>query len=88
MVLTELRPLLATCDPWSAGELERVIKGYASDRGAGLNKAAQPLRVAVSGSTVSPPIFDTLVILGKRSALARIDRCLKHATLQTQPQND
>ena len=37
---------------------------------------AQPLRVAVSGGGVSPPIDLTLRILGKASTLARIDRCL------------
>ena len=44
----------------------------------GLGKVAQPVRVAVSGSTVSPPIFDTLAILGRDATLARIDRCLAH----------
>ncbi len=46
---------------WNAGTLENCIKGYA-DRTAGgaLGKVAQPLRVAVSGGTVSPPIFDVL----------------------------
>ncbi|MFO0784046.1 MAG: glutamate--tRNA ligase [Phycisphaerales bacterium] len=62
---------------WNAGTLENCIKGYA-DRTAGgaLGKVAQPLRVAVSGGTVSPPIFDTLAILGKESTLRRMQRCV------------
>lgn len=62
---------------WNAGALESCIKGYA-DRTAGgaLGKVAQPLRVAVSGGTVSPPIFDTLAILGKESTLRRMQRCV------------
>ena len=62
---------------WNAGALENCIKGYA-DRTAGgaLGKVAQPLRVAVSGGTVSPPIFDTLAILGKESTLRRMQRCV------------
>jgi glutamyl/glutaminyl-tRNA synthetase len=39
-------------------------------------RTAQALRVAVTGGTVSPPIFDTLAILGKEATLRRIDRCL------------
>jgi glutamyl-tRNA synthetase len=42
----------------------------------GLGKVAQPLRVAVTGTTVSPPIFESLEMLGKDRTLARIDRCL------------
>ena len=38
--------------------------------------SGQPLRIAVSGGTVSPAIFDTLAILGRTSVLNRIDRCL------------
>jgi glutamyl-tRNA synthetase len=41
-----------------------------------LGKVAQPLRIAVSGGTVSPPIFDTLAILGRESTLSRIRRCV------------
>jgi len=41
-----------------------------------LGKVTQPLRIAVSGGTVSPPIFDTLAILGKDSTLNRIRRCI------------
>jgi glutamyl-tRNA synthetase len=37
---------------------------------------AQPIRVAVSGSTVSPPIFETLEFLGKTSTIARVEKCL------------
>ncbi len=83
-VLQDLRPLLADCQPWSAAQLEIVVKQYAEDKSLGLGKVAQPLRVAVSGSTVSPPIYDTLAILGQAATLARIDRCMELAA--TQPQ--
>jgi glutamyl-tRNA synthetase len=41
-----------------------------------MGKVAQPIRVAVSGGTVSPAIYDTLVLLGKDKTLARIRRTL------------
>jgi len=74
--LRELTPLLQACDDWTVDALESIIKGYAEQHSLNMGKAAQPLRVAVTGSTVSPPIFDTLVILGKQSTLNRIECCL------------
>jgi glutamyl-tRNA synthetase len=63
--------------PWTAPALELAITSYAQSAAERqLGKVAQPLRVAVSGGTVSPPIFDTLAILGRDSTLARIDRCI------------
>jgi glutamyl/glutaminyl-tRNA synthetase len=41
-----------------------------------LGKVAQPIRVAVSGGTVSPPIFQSLEFLGQSATLKRIDRCI------------
>lgn len=76
-LLSGLLQVLRLHDDWEAASLEAVIAGYASDQGANLGDVAQPLRVAVSGGTVSPPINDTLVILGKASTLARIERTLQ-----------
>ena len=78
-VLADLRLLLEACESWTSASLEQIAKDYAEQHSLGLGKVAQPLRVAVSGSTVSPPIYDTLVILGKDSTLARIDRCQTQA---------
>ena len=67
--------------PWAVPALESAVTAYAQSAAEGqLGKVAQPLRVAVSGGTVSPPIFDTLAILGRESALARIDRCIAAVT--------
>ena len=74
-VLASLKDLLADCE-WSLESLEKVITDYCTTNELGMGKVAQPIRVAVTGSTISPPIFDTLVILGKENTIARIDRCL------------
>ena len=74
-VLGELRPRLADCR-WTPEALEHLIAKFCEDRGLGMGKAAQPIRVAVTGTAVSPAIFDTLMFLGKDKTLARIDRCL------------
>jgi len=78
-VLRDLRPLLASAEPWSHATIEAVVKQYCDSKQLGLGKVAQPLRVAISGGTISPPIFESLEFLGKPSALARIDRCIESA---------
>lgn len=82
--LTALLPMLETQVDFSAAALEATIKQYTDASADGqLGKVAQPLRVAVSGSTISPPIFDTLAILGKEKVVARIKRCLALHTVKT-----
>jgi glutamyl-tRNA synthetase len=56
--------------------LEGAVKTHCELKGLGLGKVAQPLRVAISGTTVSPPIFESLEFLGRERTMARIDRCL------------
>jgi len=74
-VLAELRQELADCD-WTHEALEALLGDFAERKGLGMGKVAQPVRVAVTGTNISPPIFETLTLLGKPKALARIDRCL------------
>lgn len=75
-VLRDLRRLLEGGATWEAGALEQQVQSYCSEKNLALGKVAQPLRVAVCGSTVSPPIFHSLAFLGRNRTLARIDRCL------------
>ncbi len=76
-VLGEVRAHLTEVADWTAGKLEASLEDFVRSSGLVLGKVAQPLRVAVSGSSVSPPIFETLAFLGKDRTLKRIDRCLK-----------
>ncbi|TWB44317.1 glutamate--tRNA ligase [Nitrospirillum pindoramense] len=57
---------------WTAATLEGVVRAYAEETGLKLGKLAQPLRAALSGSTVSPPIFEVAEVLGRVETLARI----------------
>jgi glutamyl-tRNA synthetase len=76
-LLAGVRAVLASLDPWTPEALERAVGVFAEERAGGkLGRIAQPLRVAVCGGTVSPPIFETLAILGRDSTVRRIDRCL------------
>ncbi|MAD78098.1 MAG: glutamate--tRNA ligase [Planctomycetaceae bacterium] len=75
-LLGRVRDLLVDLEDFKAASLETVITGFAEEAAEGnLGRVAQPLRIAVSGGPVSPPIFDTLEILGRHSVIARIDRC-------------
>jgi glutamyl-tRNA synthetase len=69
--LARLGEALKVCE-WRAPELEAAARRLADEAGAKLGDMAQPLRAAVTGSTVSPPIFEVLEVLGREEALARI----------------
>lgn len=57
---------------WSAASLESATRAAAERAGAKLGEFAQPLRAALTGSNVSPPVFEVLVVLGRDEALGRM----------------
>jgi glutamyl-tRNA synthetase len=75
--LKDVRDLFVAVEAWNGIALEEVVKKYCETSGMGLGKVAQPIRVAVSGTTVSPPIFETLEFLGREKAIRRIKRCIE-----------
>jgi glutamyl-tRNA synthetase len=76
VALAGLRLDLQGCDDWSAPVLHELISSRATASALTLGKLAQPVRLAISGGTVSPPIDASLVILGKAETLARLDAAL------------
>ncbi|MDP3419220.1 glutamate--tRNA ligase [Falsiroseomonas sp.] len=58
--------------PWERADLEQWLRDYAEVKGVKLGQVAQPLRVALTGSTQSPPIDAVLVALGRAESLSRI----------------
>jgi glutamyl-tRNA synthetase len=75
--LQQIRPVLDALDEWNVATLEHTVTEYADEHADGkLGKVAQPLRIAVTGWTMSPAIFETLALIGQQSVLNRIDRCL------------
>jgi len=73
-LLAETAATLGRVNSWSAAAIHEVISGVAEAKGVALGKLAQPIRLAVSGGTISPPIDITLAILGKSEALSRLAR--------------
>jgi glutamyl-tRNA synthetase len=78
-VLKEVRDVLTGAAEWTAEALEGAVKAYCEGKGLGLGNVAQPIRVAISGGTVSPPIFHSLEFLGRERTVARIHRCVASA---------
>jgi glutamyl-tRNA synthetase len=77
-VLTQLHDLFAAVPLWDGRVLHDIVVTLSETLELGLGKVAQPLRVAVSGSGMSPAIDVTLSLLGKDKTLARINRAITH----------
>jgi glutamyl-tRNA synthetase len=75
-LLGELRTRFAAMSEWNAPSVHGVLEALAAEKSLGLGKIAQPLRVAVSGGPVSPPIDATLALLGRERTLTRLARVL------------
>ena len=67
---------LSQMTEWSASAIHEYLNGFAGAKGVPLGKLAQPIRLAMCGGSVSPPIDATLAILGKSEALSRMRRAL------------
>jgi glutamyl-tRNA synthetase len=74
--LAEARDRLAALDTWKAQPIHDALHALATEKSVGLGKVVQPIRVAVSGGTISPPIDVTLELLGRERTLARIEAAL------------
>ncbi len=75
-MLEYLLPRLGELSDWTPTGLKSFFKAVCEEKGVGLGKVAQPVRVAVSGTTISPSIEDTLMLLGKDYTMSRIERCV------------
>ncbi|GIW43164.1 MAG: glutamate--tRNA ligase [Candidatus Binatia bacterium] len=77
--LERLRTALERLDTWSVETIQAVFTQVIQEFQLALGKVAQPVRIAVTGGTVSPGIFEVLDVLGKAATLARLDRALEFA---------
>jgi len=77
-ILQATHDALANVGDWTLESTEQALRGLADARGVAAGKIFQPLRVALTGLTASPGIFDVLVVLGKAGSLARIERAVRY----------
>ena len=75
-LLAEARGALEGVEPFDEPAIERALGASSSAEGAKPREVYQPLRVAITGTTISPGIFESLALLGRDDALARIDAAL------------
>ena len=61
---------------WTTAAIEAALRALPDELGIGFGKVAQPVRVAATGSAVSPPLFESLELLGREVSLARLDAAL------------
>jgi glutamyl-tRNA synthetase len=71
-----LRSRLAAMPEWNAASIHHALSAIAEVHGLKLGKLAQPLRVAVTGGTVSPPIDATVALIGRDRVLRRLDAAI------------
>ncbi|MGB6451845.1 MAG: glutamate--tRNA ligase [Steroidobacteraceae bacterium] len=83
--LAKVHERLQALPEWSSEPIHRALAELAATLGVGLGKVAQPLRVALSGGTVSPPIDATAALIGRERVLDRIDRAIEWAGRGSNP---
>jgi glutamyl-tRNA synthetase len=64
---------LGALEPWTAEAIEENLRAMLTEMEIGVGKGLQPMRVAVTGSSVSPPLFESMAVLGQAKSVARLD---------------
>lgn len=77
-ILDAIRVELSNLESWTSDAMEPALRALAEARGLGGGKVFQPLRLALTGLSVSPQIFDVLTLLGRERSLARIDSAIDY----------
>jgi len=72
--LREVASRLGALKDWDHQEIERVLRELQAERGLSSTQAFQPVRAAVTGTLVSPPLFESIALLGRERTLARLER--------------
>jgi glutamyl-tRNA synthetase len=80
--LQAARDALARAEPFTVDTVEAALRGVVESQGSKPAHVFQPVRVAISGTTVSPGIFESVALLGREETLSRIDRALARAQME------
>jgi glutamyl-tRNA synthetase len=77
--LEDVREALAGANGWDAAEIEEILRRLVDAREVKPKEIYQPIRVALTGKTVSPGIFESVAALGREETLSRLDKALSRA---------
>ena len=83
--LADMRGRLAALDAWTVDAIDAAFHATVEASGLGMGKVAQPLRVAITGTQVSPDIAHTVYLAGRDEALRRIEAALARIPLESRP---
>ncbi len=75
-ILEKIIDYLDSCDPFSHDEVEKAVEAIMAETGLKMGKIAQPIRVALTGGTVSPSVFELLPLVGREETLHRLKNAL------------
>lgn len=78
-ILAAVRSALAAVGEFDVDTVQSALRAIVEERGVKPNAVFQPLRVAMAGTTISPGIFETAVLLGREETLSRVDRALERS---------
>ena len=77
-VLKDALASLQSLPSWDVQSIDKVLEDVAAKREIGMGKVGQPLRIAVTGSAMSPGIGDTMMLVGRERTLKRIENAIEH----------
>ncbi len=75
-LLSQVSERLKAVEPFTHEEVEKVFNAMVAEKGLKLGKLAQPVRVALTGGTVSPGIFEVIEVMGKEKTIQRIESAI------------
>jgi glutamyl-tRNA synthetase len=78
-LLAQAREVLAGVEPWAAEPIEQALRALAERLGSKPRQAFGPIRAAITGSRISPGLFESLELLGRDESLARLDAAAARA---------
>ena len=76
-ILKDALETLKSLDNWEALPIDKALEELASRHEVGMGKVGQPLRLAMTGTAMSPGIGETMVLVGRDRALSRIERAIE-----------
>jgi glutamyl-tRNA synthetase len=75
-LLGDARRRLEAVEKWDRDSIEGVLRAMLDERGIGAKQGLQPIRVAVTGSSISPPLFESMAVLGQELTVRRLEQAL------------
>jgi len=78
VLLEDIHGRLEKASEFNQADLEKIFVAFLEDNGIKLKKVAQPIRVALTGKTASPGIFEVMEILGREKVLERLAKAITH----------